>query len=282
MRSDKRVAADHGARAGVQLHLDQQRIGEPARLVGDDAPGETAVLELGQHFVAAFEQLRVFGELAAIDVEQPHAHGFVLVGRQRAEAEPHQRMAAVRDLATHRFVRQRRRDFPAARSAFSASVMSCAVSSSVPSRSNNTPLMMRHHSLLIPAREMHEVVHRRILRERALFAYRVVPKTRDVHDLERGGAREARDFGGFQQPLVFMRAARHEIREVFGADDRQQEGFEIAVDRGDEHVAAGSHQFAEHVDGRGRIGNVLEHFHAGEHVEPRRGFCSSSSAASTR
>ena len=34
----QRVAADHRARAGVQADFDQQRIGEPARLVGDDAP----------------------------------------------------------------------------------------------------------------------------------------------------------------------------------------------------------------------------------------------------
>ena len=38
LRSRQRVAADHGARAGVQPHFDQQRIGEPAGLVRDDAP----------------------------------------------------------------------------------------------------------------------------------------------------------------------------------------------------------------------------------------------------
>ena len=91
----QRVAADDGARPLVQIDFDQQRIGEPARFVGDDAPGKAAAFELGEHFVAALEQLGVLGELPAVDLEQAHAHGFVLLGRQRAEPEAHQRVSAV-------------------------------------------------------------------------------------------------------------------------------------------------------------------------------------------
>ena len=179
---------------------------------------------------------------------------FVLLGRQRAEAEPHQRVAAVRNLAAHDFVRAGRAGLPRARSAFSASVMSSAVSSSVPSRSNSTPLMVGVHAALVAGRRVRcmQVVHRRVARERALLAHRVVAEPGDVHDVERRRAREARDFRGLEQALVFMRAARHEIRDVFGADDGEHERLEIAVDRGDEHVAARPHQLAEHRDGRGR------------------------------
>ena len=107
----QRVAADDGAYAIVQLHFDQQRIGEPAGLVGDDAPGNPAPLERTEHLVAAFEQARVFGEALSVDVQQPHAHRFVRLGIQRAEAEPHQRMAAVRNLRAHGLERQRRELF---------------------------------------------------------------------------------------------------------------------------------------------------------------------------
>ena len=63
LRSRQRVAADHGTRARVQAQLHQQRIGEPAGLVGDDAPVQAAPLERRQHFVAALEQAGVSGEL---------------------------------------------------------------------------------------------------------------------------------------------------------------------------------------------------------------------------
>ena len=66
--------------ARVQADFHEQRIGEPAGLVGDDAPVQPAAFERGQHFVAAFEQAGVLGELPAIDVEQPLAHALVRVG----------------------------------------------------------------------------------------------------------------------------------------------------------------------------------------------------------
>ena len=62
----------------------------------------------------------------------------------------------------------------------------------------------------------------------------------------RRGTREARDLRGLEQAFVFVRAARHEFRQVFRADYREREGFEIAVDRRDEHVAAGATSCAEH------------------------------------
>ena len=70
--------------------------------------------------------------------------------------------------------------------------------------------------------EVHEVVHRGVARERTLLAHRVVMQPGDVHDLERRGARKARELRGLEQALVFMRAARHQVRDIFGADDGQQ------------------------------------------------------------
>jgi len=53
----------------------------------------------------------VLGELPAIDIEQPLAHGFMFVGGQRAESQPHQRMSAVGNLAAHGFIGKRLETF---------------------------------------------------------------------------------------------------------------------------------------------------------------------------
>jgi hypothetical protein len=102
------VAAHDGARARVEIHLDQQRLREPTRLVRDDAPRKPAVFDVAQHFVAAGEQAGVLRELSAVEGQQPFPHRFVFRGRQHAERQPDERVAAVRDLAADFLVEQRR------------------------------------------------------------------------------------------------------------------------------------------------------------------------------
>src|SRR3954471_704213 len=110
---------------------------------------------------------------------------------------------------------------------------------------------------------MDEVVDRRIAGERALLAQRVVVEARDVDDLEPGRAREARDLGRTQQAFVFVRAARHEPREIFRADDGERERLEIAIDGGDEHVTTiRAEQVPEYRDRLAGVRYVFEHFHA--------------------
>ena len=84
LRSDN-VSPLTTARARVcSFDLDQQRIGEPAGLVGDDAPGEAAALELASASRRRLRTARVcLASWLAIDVEQPHAHRFVF-GRPAA------------------------------------------------------------------------------------------------------------------------------------------------------------------------------------------------------
>jgi hypothetical protein len=67
-----------------------------------------------------------------------------------------------------------------------------------------------------------------------------------------------------------MRAARNEAQQVLGTDDRQQERLEVAVEGRDEECATGTQQPRERPDHRRRIGDVLEHFHARDHIESRR------------
>ncbi len=67
-----------------------------------------------------------------------------------------------------------------------------------------------------------------------------------------------------------MRARRNELHHVLGADDREQERLEIAVDRGDEHRSAGLHQLCERADRGIGVGHVLQHLHARNDIELAR------------
>src|SRR2546430_6166549 len=59
------------------------------------------------------------------------------------------------------------------------------------------------------------------------------------------GARPARQLRRQDEPLILVRAARDQIEEVFRADNRQQEGSEVAVDGRDEQRAAGPQRSRE-------------------------------------
>src|SRR5215211_946728 len=66
------------------------------------------------------------------------------------------------------------------------------------------------------------------------------------------------------QLVPMVRPARQKPENVFGADDRQGEALERAVDGGDDHQAAGLDHFGAAPDEQVHVGDVLDHLH-GEH-----------------
>ncbi|MNE91572.1 hypothetical protein D3C80_1892030 [compost metagenome] len=65
---------------------------------------------------------------------------------------------------------------------------------------------------------------------------------------------------------MIMGALWHHLEHVFSADDRHQPGFGIAVDGGEEHVAARFDQMCTGPHDGGRVWDVLEHLHTGDDV----------------
>src|SRR6185295_9247821 len=109
-----------------------------------------------------------------------------------------------------------------------------AVSASVPSRSKSTAAMAS--SAMARA---HQIVHVHIPAQRIDLGDRIVGHAREVGDLEAGGAAVARQLRGPYEARVLMGALGEQAQDVFGADDREEEGLGIAVDGGKEHPAAG-------------------------------------------
>ena len=64
-----------------------------------------------------------------------------------------------------------------------------------------------------------------------------------------------------------MRAARQPAQHIFGADDREREALERAVDGGGDHQPAGPHHLGAARDEQLHVGDVLDHFHRQHDVE---------------
>ena len=64
-----------------------------------------------------------------------------------------------------------------------------------------------------------------------------------------------------------MRALRQPAQDVFGADDGEAEGFQRAVERGDEDQPAGLEQPGAGRDEGGGIGDMLDDLHVEDDVE---------------
>src|ERR1700730_6398493 len=69
------------------------------------------------------------------------------------------------------------------------------------------------------------------------------------------------------QTLVFVRAPWNQIEDVFGGNDRQQEGLQIAVDCRDEYRTTWPDQRRQRSHHPLRVGYVLQHLHAGDYIE---------------
>ena len=63
-----------------------------------------------------------------------------------------------------------------------------------------------------------------------------------------------------------MGATGQQTQDVFRADNGKHERFRVAVDGAEKDMAARFHQGGAGADHGGRVGHVLEHFQAGDHV----------------
>jgi hypothetical protein len=75
---------------------------------------------------------------------------------------------------------------------------------------------------------------------------------------------------GADELLIAVRALGQQLEHMLGADDGEQEGLGVAVQRREEQPAARLHECCAGLDDGRRVGHVLEHFHAGQHLERRR------------
>ncbi len=76
----------------------------------------------------------------------------------------------------------------------------------------------------------------------------------------------AQQLGRFDEFLNVVGAFWHHAQNVFRANHRHQPGFAVAVERGEEDLAAGFHQLGAGFHYRLRVRHVFQHLHAGHHV----------------
>src|SRR5450759_747928 len=157
------------------------------------------------------------------------------------------------------------------RTAFSASTISGAVSSNVPSRSNR--IARSGEAMSAGARagfgsaEMRQIVHVGIRRQAECPGQGVVRDAAQVDEFEAGGSSPSRELGGADEFQVFMRAARQNLRNVFGPENRHRERLRMAIQCRYDDVARRLRQSGERLKRRGRIRYMLQHFHASDGIE---------------
>ncbi|MCY1416123.1 hypothetical protein D9M71_316240 [compost metagenome] len=100
-----------------------------------------------------------------------------------------------------------------------------------------------------------------------MLGQRVVGQADDVLDRQARSAAPGTKFGRADEFLEVVGAARQQLHDVFGADDGEQVGLGVAVDGGEEHLAARLDHAVAGADHRRRVWHVFEHFQAGDHVE---------------
>ena len=96
---------------------------------------------------------------------------------------------------------------------------------------------------------------------------RVVVQPRERRDVEARLAAPRRELGRPDQLRVLVRAARQQAEHVLGADDREREALEVAVDRREERRAAGPQRRGARRDDRCGLRHVLEHLEARDGIE---------------
>jgi len=96
------IAAHDAGGARVEVERTQQRRREPARLVGDHAPGLAARLECDEHLFDAHEQARRIRHMVRVDREKALAQSFENVGTGVGKPQPDQSRRAVRDESPRR------------------------------------------------------------------------------------------------------------------------------------------------------------------------------------
>src|SRR5215470_7463054 len=114
---------------------------------------------------------------------------------------------------------------------------------------------------------MRQVVHGYIATQGNVTAQGIELDPCQLAERESRGTRPARELRRTDQTLVFVGAARNESQDVLRADDREEKRLEVAVEGRDEQRSARSEEACEGRRHRSRIGNVLQHLHAGDHLE---------------
>ena len=101
------------------------------------------------------------------------------------------------------------------------------------------------------------------------MSQRVVLESCEFEEFKSRGASPSRNFSRSDQAFIFVSAFGDEAGHVFSADDGKQKGSPVTIDRGEKQHAARPHERRQRFDDRARIGDVLEHFHAGDDIEGR-------------
>src|SRR5205085_2338122 len=115
-----------------------------------------------------------------------------------------------------------------------------------------------------------EIVDVAVAPEPVLARERVVGHADELHAAQARRARMARELGRLDETQIVVRAARQQAKDVLGADDGEEIGLRVAVDRGEEDVAAGPHEPRAGGDDARGLRHVLEELHAGNDVEGAR------------
>jgi hypothetical protein len=71
-----------------------------------------------------------------------------------------------------------------------------------------------------------------------------------------------------------VRTSRQQLQQVFGADNREQKGFRIPINRGKKYMTARSDQLGAGQYNQRWIRDVFEHFEARNYIVLARLFCS--------
>src|SRR4249919_627392 len=95
----------------------------------------------------------------------------------------------------------------------------------------------------------------------------LVHQAADIFELQPGSAQPRGEFGRLDEVTVLVRALGQHARDVLGTHDRQRECGRGAVEGGQEQAATGLQHRRAGLDDRCRIGDVLQHLHAGDRVE---------------
>ncbi len=98
----------------------------------------------------------------------------------------------------------------------------------------------------------------------------VVLEPREFQQFDSRCARPSGDLGRSDQALVLVSAFGNQAGHILRPDDSEEERSPIAVDRREKDHPARSTKLRQRVDGRARVGYVLEHLHAGDHIERGR------------
>jgi hypothetical protein len=75
------------------------------------------------------------------------------------------------------------------------------------------------------------------------------------------------EFRRLDESRVVVGTLGQHLQHILGANDRKQVGFRIAVDGREKNMPARFDQSRASGDGARRIGDMLEHFHAGDDVK---------------